>query len=126
MTRFLLVCLGGAIGTATRYLVALGSLGAFGAALPYGTLIVNLAGSFLMAFVMQLAAATHWLSDDVRIMLATGVMGGFTTYSAFNWETTEMFRGGAVTTALLYVGATIFGCLIAGLLGLVAARLVTP
>lgn len=123
MTRFLLVCLGGAIGTAARYLTALWAAAALGTTFPFGTLIVNTLGSFLIAFLMQTATATELLSPDVRLMLTTGVMGGFTTYSTFNYETTGYLREGAYAMALLNLSVTVVGCLVAGLAGLALARL---
>jgi CrcB protein len=111
MTRFLLVCLGGALGSGARYLTTL--------TFPHGTLIVNVLGSFLLGLLMESLAAT-----DFRLFLATGVMGGFTTYSTFNYETTAYLRAGAWGPALLNVGGTVLGCLVAGFAGILAARLV--
>ncbi|HEY4642047.1 MAG TPA: fluoride efflux transporter CrcB [Thermoanaerobaculia bacterium] len=123
MMRLLLVCLGGAIGSGARYLTALWAASAFGPAFPSGTLIVNLLGSFLIAFIMHVSSATELIPPDVRVLLTTGVMGGFTTYSTFNYETTGYFRDGAWGLGMMNVGVTVIGCLVAGLLGLMAARL---
>jgi len=120
--RLLLVCIGGALGSGARYLTAIWAASALGPAFPYGTLIVNLAGSFLIAFIMHVGSATEMLSVDVRVMLTTGVMGGFTTYSTFNYETTAYFREGAWMIGMLNVGVTVAGCLVAGLAGLMLAR----
>jgi CrcB protein len=122
--RFAMICAGGAIGTGARYLTALWAASAFGIDFPVGTLIVNLAGSFLIAFIMHLSSATTFVSTDVRLMLTTGVMGGFTTYSAFNYETTGFFRAGAWGTGLANIFATVLGCLVAGLAGLALGRAV--
>lgn len=121
--RLFLICLGGAIGTAARYGAALWAAGALGATFPFGTLIVNLVGSFLVAFIMHVAGATELLSPDLRVMLTTGVMGGFTTYSTFNYETTSYFREGAWLLGAANIAATVIGCLAAGIAGLVLARL---
>jgi fluoride exporter len=123
MIRFSLICLGGAIGTGARYLTALGAAAAFGSAFPFGTLIVNVVGSFLLAMIVQISSATEMISADVRLMLTTGVMGGFTTYSTFNYETTNYFREGAWLLGIANAGVTIFGCLAAGVAGLAFARL---
>ena len=112
--RLFLICLGGAIGSGARYLVAL-------AAAPVGTLTVNLTGSFLMGLVMYAAAATR-MSEDVRLTLTAGILGGFTTYSAFNHETTTLLRSGAWMIASLNVLATLIGCFVAGLAGHAVAR----
>jgi CrcB protein len=125
MTRFFLVVLGGAAGTAARHLTSLWAIGAFGATRPAGTLIVNVIGSFLMAFVMHLGLATDAMSDDVRIMITTGFMGGFTTYSAFNYETAGYFRAGAWFSGVTYVSIMLIACLVAGAAGLGASRLFT-
>ncbi len=121
--RLIIICLGGAIGTGARYLTSLWAASAFGVAFPAGTLIVNIAGSFLIGFIMETSAATELIPSDVRLMLTTGVMGGFTTYSTFNYETTNYFRAGAWGLGMVNAGATFFGCLAAGLAGLALARL---
>jgi CrcB protein len=123
VTRFLLVCAGGAVGSGLRYGVAVWAAARFGGTFPAGTLIVNLLGSFAIAVVMELSAETSWLSPDLRILLTTGLMGGFTTYSAFNYETTQYLRSGTWGIALLNIAATILGCLLAGAAGIAAARL---
>jgi fluoride exporter len=121
--RFLLVCLGGAIGTAARYLTALWAPTILGTSFPYGTLIVNTVGSFLLAFIMQAGSSTEIFSPNVRAMLTTGVMGGFTTYSTFNYETSEYLREGAWLMATANIFLTVGICLAAGFAGLAVARL---
>ena len=123
MTRFLLVCLGGAVGTGARYLFGGWAQRAFGAAFAYGTLGVNLIGSFLIAIIMSLSLEKGIISAELRVVLTTGVMGGFTTYSSFNYETTRFLQQGLVGLALLNVGLTLLGCFAAGALGLLAGRL---
>jgi crcB protein len=122
MSRFLWICLGGAIGTGARYLISGWALRAFGTAFPYGTLAVNLLGSFLIGLVMQLSVETSWLPANLRIVLTTGVMGGFTTYSAFNYETLRYFQEGAWLWGILNILGMMLSCLLAGLLGLAMAR----
>jgi fluoride exporter len=120
--RFLLICLGGAIGTGARYLVATWVTEAFGADFPRGTILINATGSFLIAVVMELAATTGAVPLEVRLFLATGVMGGYTTYSSFNYETLRLAGQGTWLLAAINVALTVLGCLVAGWLGLVAAR----
>jgi len=122
VAQFLWICLGGAVGTGARYLVALLALRLLGPAFPWGTLVVNVAGSFLLGAVMHVGLATEWISPAWRLALTTGVMGGFTTYSTFNYETLGYLREGAIVIALANVGATLILCLAAGWLGLMAAR----
>ena len=121
MLRLLLICIGGALGTGARYLTALWASSAFGPSFPAGTLIVNIVGSLLLGFLMGIAPL---FSANVRLMLTTGVMGGFTTYSTFNYETTNYFREGAWLMGATNMAATLLGCLVAGLAGLALARLV--
>jgi len=122
MQRFLLVCLGGAAGSGLRYLVALWAGQRLGTTFPYGTLFVNLAGCFAITLIMHVALNTAGFSPNLRLLLTTGVMGGLTTYSTFNYETAKLLQDGATRTALLNLGATVIGCFVAGLLGLIVAR----
>ena len=117
------VFLGGGLGSAARYLIGQWSAAALGVALPYGTLIVNLAGCFALGLVVQLAIAGEW-HGDVRAALAAGFLGGFTTYSSFNHETMRLVGNGAVGAASLNVILTLVGGLAAGLLGMLFARAV--
>jgi CrcB protein len=123
MERLAWVCLGSALGGGARYLVSLGVLRLLGAGFPVGTLAVNLLGSFLIGAIMHTGLTTTWISPGLRLFLTTGVMGGFTTYSAFNYETLALATGGEWLLAFANVGATLFGCIAAGLLGVAAARL---
>jgi fluoride exporter len=114
--KLILVCAGGAIGSGARYLVGLVAAAALGPALPAGTFAVNVAGSFLIAVVMRLALRGR-LSDAARLFLATGIMGGFTTYSSFAVETLRLFSAGSPGRAAAYLTATVVSCLAAGALG---------
>lgn len=122
MIRFLLICLGGAAGTGARYLLATWMARVTGSGFPFGTLLVNVIGSFVLAVVMHVSLSTEWISSDARLILATGVLGGFTTYSTFNYETLVLFRDGAWGLALANLAATLLGCLAAAALGIAAAR----
>jgi CrcB protein len=122
MGRFLLIVLGGAVGTAARYGVQVWARQALGGAFPWGTLAVNLVGSFLIAAIMTVGLQSEVMSVTTRMALVTGVMGGFTTYSSFNYETLQLFQDRSVGPAFLNVGATLFGCWLAGGLGLLAGR----
>ena len=121
MEQFLWICLAGAAGTGTRYLIAVWAADRFGNAFPYGTLIVNLCGCFVIAAVMHAALALSW-PPTVRSALTIGFIGGLTTYSSFNHETLRLFEEGAPMTALVNLAVTILGGLAAGWLGLIAAR----
>ncbi len=122
MHRFLLICLGGAIGTGGRYLIATEVPKLIGTSFPYATLTVNVVGSFLLGAIMHIGLTTNLMTPGLRLVLATGVMGGFTTYSTFNYETMEYLREGAFWLAGLNVAATLLLCLLAGAAGLSLAR----
>lgn len=122
MARFLFVCLGGAFGTGARYLLGGWAQRALGPAFPYGTTMINLLGSFLIVVIMHLSLERGVIQPDLRIVLTTGVMGGFTTYSSFNYESLRFMQEGAWGLAALNVGVTVVGCLVAGGLGLLCAR----
>jgi CrcB protein len=122
MMRVLLVGLAGALGTIARYGISLAAGKALGAAFPYGTLVVNVLGCFLIAAVVQVSLTTSLISPLLRLTLTTGFMGGLTTYSAFNYETTTLLQNRAFGAAAVNFGATVAGCFLAGLLGLAVAQ----
>ena len=122
MTRFLLICFAGAVGTGARYLVGLWAGRTLGAGFPYGTLIVNVVGCFLIAAITHVALSTTLLSPTARLALTTGLMGGLTTYSSFNLDTTRFFQERAWVMGFANVGATLLVCFAAGLAGLACAR----
>jgi fluoride exporter len=117
MERSVRICLAGAAGTGTRYLIALWAAQRYGSSFPYGTLIVNVTGCFLIAMVMHMAIVTSW-SPMLRSALTIGYIGGLTTYSSFNHETTRLLQDGARDLAALNAGTTFVGCYVAGWLGL--------
>jgi CrcB protein len=116
------VCLGSALGGGARYLVTLWAVSRGWTAFPWATLIVNVVGCFFIMVVATVAASVA-VSTNLRLFLTTGIMGGLTTYSTFDYETTRLLQDGATATALLNVGATLGACFVAGLLGIVVARL---
>lgn len=121
LDRFLLVCLGGALGTGLRYLVSLAAFRLLGPEFPFGTLLVNLAGSFAIGFIQQLGVAAL-VPETARIFLVVGVAGGLTTYSAFSYETVRLLEVGAWGRAWMNVVVTTGASLGLCLLGLGAAR----
>lgn len=125
MERFVnvsVVCAGSALGGGARYLVSLWVAARGWTAFPWATLLVNVVGCFLIMLIATIAASVA-VSTNLRLFLTTGIMGGLTTYSAFDLETTRFFQDGAPVSALLYVGATLIICFVAGLLGIALARL---
>jgi CrcB protein len=126
VARFLLVCLGSALGGGLRYLVSLWTPRALGTGFPYGTLLVNIVGSFLIGLIMYLGLRTQLVSANTRLFLTTGVMGGLTTYSTFNYESLKYFEDGAWRLGALNITVTLVACAVAGVLGVACARAIAP
>ncbi|AUX22335.1 camphor resistance protein CrcB [Sorangium cellulosum] len=122
MERWFWIGIGGAAGTLARYGLSTWCQQRFGADFPYGTLAVNVLGSFLLGAIGEIAAATELLSPTLRLGLSTGVMGGFTTYSSFNNETLRLIQYKTWAAGLANIVITLVGCLLAGVLGMVVAR----
>jgi CrcB protein len=122
LSRFLWICAAGAVGTGARYLISGWALAVLGTGFPFGTLTVNVAGSFLIGLVMQIGLATPLLSPTLRMTLTTGFIGGFTTYSTFNYETIRYVQDGAWRLALGNVAITLIACLAAGFAGIALGR----
>jgi CrcB protein len=122
--KLVLVCVGGALGSAARYLVGLWAASTFGPGFPVGTLTVNVVGSFLISVIFEASLRSAAIPGDLRLFLTTGIMGGLTTYSSFNYETLRLLDEGAIGTALANLAVTVLGCLAAGTLGLLFIRLV--
>ena len=122
MTRLLLIGFAGALGTVARYQVGLWAGRTLGTGFPYGTLAVNVVGCFLIALIAEIAVTTTLISPTLRLTLMTGFMGGLTTYSSFNYETTRFLQDRDWASGLLNLGVTLMACFVAGLLGLAVAR----
>ena len=122
--RLLLICLGGAVGTGARYLI--GGLAArwLGSEFPYGTLFINVLGSFLIGFIQQVGLTTLAIPETTRLVLTIGVMGGFTTYSSFSYETISLIENGSWLGAVANVVLTTGLCLVVCVLGLGLGRVV--
>jgi len=115
MLKLLWVMLGGAVGSGARYLVVVGAARWLGHTY-WGTLAVNLVGSFLLALLATAAGAS--MTPTTRLALMTGLLGGFTTYSNFNYETLDFAWQGAWWNAAGYLGGTLLLCLLGGWLGI--------
>lgn len=118
MMNMFLVMAGGAIGAALRYEYGRLSLRQFGIGWPWGTLGVNIIGGFAMGLVAGWLASRAQGSEGLRLFLAVGVLGGFTTFSAFSLETMQMIERGAWLSACLYALVSVVvsvGALAAGL-----------
>lgn len=116
---YLAIALGGAIGAAGRHLVGGQVLRLMGDGFPFGTLLVNVVGSFLMGALIEILALRWSAGPEVRAFLTVGMMGGFTTFSAFSMETFLLYERGGYALAGLYVVASVtlsVAALIGGLL----------
>ncbi len=105
------------LGANARYLVNRLMASWLGTAFPYGTLVVNVGGSFILAVVMYLGVRAGLLSPTLRLTLGTGFCGGFTTYSTFNYETVKLLQEGAWLLGAANVLVTLAACALAGLAG---------
>jgi CrcB protein len=124
MTKLLLVFLGSGIGGAARYGVNVWSLKAFGPVFPAGTLIVNVAGGLAMGLIagwLAFRAEVPW-SQDLRLFLTTGILGGFTTFSAFSLDAVTLIERGDYGAAALYVVLSVVLSIAAVAVGLAVIR----
>jgi len=109
MERYLLVMLGGAIGAALRYGLGAWVQGLAGPEFPWGTFLINLTGSFLIGLVLRFSLEGA-LSPEWRLFLAVGVLGGYTTFSTFSWETLTLVQQEEWLKAFSYVvGSVVLG-----------------
>jgi CrcB protein len=114
----LFVALGGAIGSVLRWgVIALSTRRPAPGAFPWGTLGVNLLGSLVIGCVLGASLARGTSGPGVRLFFVVGVLGGFTTFSAFSWETLALVGAGRGIAAAAYVGASVLGGLGAAALG---------
>lgn len=115
--NWLWVAGGGALGSALRYGLALGVQRRLGAGWPFGTLAVNLLGSFLVGWAFHLLVSREILAEGPRLFIVAGLLGGFTTFSAFSLETLRLLQEGAWPLAALYVAISTAGGLLAAWAG---------
>jgi CrcB protein len=123
MNMILLVALGGAVGSIARYLMASRIQTATGWQFPLGTVLVNILGCFLIGILYVLLVARPEPKHELRALLITGVMGGFTTFSSFSLETVTMAMNGNYGGATLNVGVSVLACLVGTVLGIALARI---
>ncbi|WP_419913442.1 fluoride efflux transporter CrcB [Hoeflea sp.] len=122
MAQFLIVALGGAVGATLRHLINLATLRMFGPNFPWGTLTVNIVGSFAMGLFIELLMRRLGGSQELRLLIATGVLGGFTTFSAFSLDFAVMWERGAVLNASLYALSSVVFSIAALFAGLATVR----
>ena len=123
MNKFLLVALGGAVGSMARYALGGRTLRWFGPGWPYGTFAANLIGGLLMGLLVGFLAHRGGAGQDrLRVLLGVGVLGGFTTFSAFSLDTALMIERRAYGAAFSYATASVVLSIVALFAGLILAR----
>lgn len=122
MHPLLLVAIGGALGSVARYGAASAVNRFAQAPFPWGTLAVNIIGSFLIGLLMVLLLKAGEWRESSRLLLVTGVMGGFTTFSSFSWETWKLVEDGRLVMAMTNILASVVICLVATFAGAMLAK----
>ena len=124
MNRLAAVIIGGGIGAGIRYGVQNWALGRFGAIFPYGTLLVNITGAFCIGVAMTIFLHHVHLSPVWRVFIVTGILGGYTTFSALAWETFALFTKETPAQSFLYAGGSFVGGMLALLIGVFLGNLI--
>ncbi|MGB1108297.1 MAG: fluoride efflux transporter CrcB [Parvibaculales bacterium] len=114
------VALGGALGAVGRYLVGLSLKTASG--FPWATMSVNILGSLLMGLVIGWLSRQNGGSDALRLFVAVGILGGFTTFSAFSMDLFTLLERRDIAATMLYLGGSLLGGLVAFIIGFMALR----
>jgi fluoride exporter len=115
---YLIVFIGGGLGAALRHGINIAAARALGTGFPYGTLTINVLGSLAMGLIAEFFALKAGLPQQARLFLTTGILGGFTTFSAFSLEAALLYERGQLAGAAIYVIASVtlaIGALFAGL-----------
>lgn len=120
--RFALVLAGGGVGSALRYLLGNAIAGQFGAGFPWGTFVINIVGSFLIGLIATFADESGNIGPSLRVFLVVGVLGGFTTFSAFSLESLRLMEDGQAVRAIGYIGGSGVLAILAAAIGVWSAR----
>lgn len=116
------IAAGGAIGAVLRHLGNHGVVSLLGVSFPYGTMAVNIAGSFVMGLLIGIFSHIWQAPQEIKLFLTTGVLGGFTTFSAFSLDAVLLYERGAWLAASTYVAVSVTGALAALVAGLTIIR----
>lgn len=122
MIRYLLVLVGGGLGAVTRYAAASAIMSRFGGKFPLGTLVINVTGSFVIGYWMTSLTEQYQLDPRWRLFLVVGFLGGYTTFSSFEWETFTAVRDGALWSGMLNVLSSVVLGYVAVWLGVLLAK----
>ena len=122
MNGILYVALGGAIGASGRHLLGMATLKALGPDYPYGTMMANVIGGFFMGVLAGWLALKVNGADNLRLFIGVGLLGGFTTFSAFSLDAVLMYEKKAYSALLSYVGGSVILSIGALMMGLILAR----
>jgi len=122
LIRYLVVFVGGGVGALARYIAASAIMNRFGGPFPLGTLVINVTGSFLIGFLMTMLTERFHLDPIWRLLLVVGFLGGYTTFSSFEWETFTAVREGALWNGMLNVVSSVMLGYVAVWLGVFLAR----
>jgi CrcB protein len=125
MGAWIAVAVGGALGSVARFWLAGAMAALTGPRFPWGTLLINVLGSFVIGLVgaLTMTADRVALHPDLRLFLMTGICGGFTTFSAFSLQTLELLQGGEIVPAFGYAIGSVIFCVIATYCGWMLGRL---
>jgi CrcB protein len=124
MNMVLAIAFGGAVGALGRHFVNVGMVAWVGHGFPWGTLAVNILGSFVMGVLVHVMAVSWSVSPELRALLMVGGLGAFTTFSTFSLDAVALYERGQLVLAAAYVLASVIGALGALVLGIRLARLV--
>ena len=121
MSELVIVAVGGALGAVSRYLIGLLAIGRWGALFPYGTMIANFVGCFVIGFFMTLVLERLEISPYWRLLVVTGFCGGLTTFSSFSYESLRLLQSGEFLSATLNIGCNLIAGFGLTLLGMYVA-----
>jgi fluoride exporter len=123
MSIYLWIGLGGFLGANARYMLTMWAAARWGVTFPYGTLVINLSGSFLLCLLVEVFSTYLTLPSSLRLALTVGFLGAYTTFSTFSYEWLRLLQEGAVWPCLVYILGSVLGGGVAGVAGFSLGRL---